>query len=105
MHFVETPLFTKAIQDLIVDSDYRALQSVLMLRPEQGVLIKGSGGLRKIRWRFAGRGKRGGVRVIYYWHEGEGTFYMLLAYPKGVQDDLSPKQLKILSRAVREEFK
>lgn len=90
--------------DLLPDTDYRALQSALMLRPEQGVLIKGSGGLRKIRWSGAGRGKRGGLRIIYYWHEGEESFYMLLAYSKSDQDDLSSRQLKILSCAVREEL-
>ena len=105
MRFVETPIFTKEIRALLSDERYRGLQGALLLRPGQGALIKGSGGLRKIRWGTAGRGKRGGIRVIYYWHEGEETFYMLFAYPKGVQDDLTPRQLKLLRQAVREEFK
>jgi mRNA-degrading endonuclease RelE of RelBE toxin-antitoxin system len=77
----------------------------LMLRPEQGALIRGSGGLRKIRWSSSGRGRRGGIRVIYYWDDDQETFYMLLAYAKSDQDDLTPAQLKILSRLVREGFK
>jgi mRNA-degrading endonuclease RelE of RelBE toxin-antitoxin system len=105
MHFVETPIFTKEVRTLLSDEQYRGLQGALLLRPEQGALIKGSGGLRKIRWGAPGRGKRGGIRVIYYWHEGEEKFYMLFAYPKGTQDDLTPRQLRLLRQAVREEFK
>jgi mRNA-degrading endonuclease RelE of RelBE toxin-antitoxin system len=104
MYFVETPIFTKAIRALLADEEYRGLQGALLLRPEQGPLIQRSGGLRKIRWGAGGRGKRGGIRVIYYWHEDEEVFYMLYAYPKNVQDDLSPQQLKALRQAVREEF-
>jgi len=65
MRFVETPVFTKRVKDLLPDEDYRTLQIALLLRPEQGPLIKGGGGLRKVRWALKGVGKRGGVRVIY----------------------------------------
>jgi hypothetical protein len=102
---VETSIFTRQITNLLTDDDYRALQQALMLRPEQGALIRGSGGLRKVRWSKRGIGKRGGIRVIYYWHEHDGAFYMLFAYGKNVQDDLTQSQLKTLSRIVREEFK
>jgi hypothetical protein len=51
-----------------------------------------------------GRGKRGGSRIIYYWHGGEGTFYMLFAYPKNAQEDLTPSQVRVLRRLVEEEF-
>lgn len=66
MRFVETPIFTRAVTALLVEEQYRALQLALALRAEQGDLIRGSGGLRKLRWGLAGRGKRGGARVIYY---------------------------------------
>jgi mRNA-degrading endonuclease RelE of RelBE toxin-antitoxin system len=66
MRFVETPVFTKRVKDLLPDEDYRTLQIALVLRPEQGPLIKGGGGLRKVRWAPKRVGKRGGVRVIYY---------------------------------------
>ena len=76
-----------------------------MLRPEQGPLIRGSGGLRKVRWAAdASGGKRGGVRVIYYWEPARQTFYMLFAYRKNEQGDLTPAQTKILAQLVREEF-
>jgi hypothetical protein len=64
MRFVETPIFTRAIEELPDHEDYRSLQSALLLRPEAGRVIRGSGGLRKIRWSAGGQGKRGGCRVI-----------------------------------------
>lgn len=105
MIFVETPIFTKELRGLIPDDEYRAMQSALLLRPEQGAVIMGSGGLRKLRWAVPGRGKRGGVRVIYYWDKGSDSIYMLFIYPKQKQEDLTSAQLKVLSRLVREEFK
>lgn len=104
MRFVETPIFTAAVTSLLSDEEYRQLQLALLIRPEQGVLIRGSGGLRKLRWGARGRGKRGGVRVIYYWHSGEQFHYMLLLYAKSAQDDLTPAQLRVLRRLVQEEF-
>jgi mRNA-degrading endonuclease RelE of RelBE toxin-antitoxin system len=105
MKFIETPIFTKELKDHLNDEKYRALQTALLFRPEQGQLIKGCGGLRKIRWGGRGRGKRGGVRLIYFWHVEDQVFYMMYIYPKNVRDDLSPEQVKVLSRLVREELK
>jgi mRNA-degrading endonuclease RelE of RelBE toxin-antitoxin system len=104
MRFVETPIFTKIITRLD-DEEYRSLQIALMLRPEQGPIIRGAGGLRKVRWAKPGSGKRGGLRVIYYWAPGERAFYMLYAYSKNEQEDLTPVQARFLGRLVREEFK
>jgi mRNA-degrading endonuclease RelE of RelBE toxin-antitoxin system len=104
MPFVETPVFTRTVTALLDEEQYRALQLALALRPEQGDLIRGSGGLRKLRWRLKGRGKRGGVRVIYYWDAATETFYMLYAYTKQEQGDLTPQQVKVLRRLVQEEF-
>ena len=87
------------------DERYRQLQIALILRPEQGPIIKGSGGLRKIRWATSGGGKRGGLRVIYYWAPGEQTFYLVDAYTKAEQGDLTPAQTRQLSLLVRKEFK
>ena len=105
MRIVETPVFTRAVTALVDDEQYRALQLALALRPEQGDVIRGSGGLRKLRWGLAGRGKRGGARVIYHWDRPTQTFYMLYAYMKQEQGDLTPQQVKVLRRLVREEFK
>jgi hypothetical protein len=105
MRFVETPVFTKRVKELLPDEDYRALQIALLLRPEQGPLIKGGAGLRKVRWAPRGLGRRGGLRVIYFWRPVDQAFYMLFAYAKTEQEDLTPDQLRVLARVVREELK
>ena len=100
MIFVETPTFTKRVSGLLDDESYAALQTHLANRPEAGDLIRGSGGMRKIRWAAKGRGKRGGVRVIYYWWVSRDRISMLFIYPKNERDDLSAEQLKQLRRAL-----
>lgn len=105
MRFVETPVFTAAIRRHLDDEHYRQLQIALMLRPEQGPVIAGAGGLRKIRWSMPGSGKRGGLRVIYYWVPAEQAFYMVYAYTKAEQGDLTPAQTRELARVVRKAFK
>lgn len=104
MRFVETPIFTKVITALLDDESYRQLQSALMRRPEQGATIGATSGARKARWARPGAGKRAGVRVIYYWAARESAFYMLYAYAKNEQGDLTPKQAKALAALIREEF-
>lgn len=98
-------VFTAALRRALDDPAYRALQLALVLRPEQGPVLVGSGGLRKLRWGTAGRGKRGGVRVIYYWDAPSETFFMLYLYAKNEQGDLTAVQLKVLRRIVEEEFR
>ena len=105
MHFVETPIFTEIVQDLLGKEEYRALQLALFFRPEQGALIKGSGGIRKIRWGAKGKGKRGGCRVIYYLDKPQEQIYMLFAFPKNAKGDLNPAQIKTQGKMVKEEFK
>lgn len=104
MVIVETHVFTRQIQALLSEEEYARLQLTLALRPQAGLLIRGGGGLRKIRWAIQGRGKRGGIRVIYYWVVAEGRVLMLFAYDKREQGDLTPDQLKRLSKLVKEEF-
>jgi hypothetical protein len=104
VRFIETPIFTEDVSRELSLDDYQQMQLALVLRPEQGPVIAGSGGLRKIRWRRTGMGKRGGLRVIYFWDSASETFYMLTVYRKSKQDDLSPRQLRILRRLVAEEF-
>ena len=102
MMFKETPVFTRQIMKLLSDDEYGKLQQALVINPEAGDLIQHSGGLRKVRWRTATRGKRGGIRVIYYWFVSEEQIYMLLAYGKSEKDDLSAKEIKILRGLVQE---
>jgi mRNA-degrading endonuclease RelE of RelBE toxin-antitoxin system len=98
--FVETPTFTRRVLSLLDDENYAALQLHLAKRPDAGDIIRGSGGLRKIRWAAKGHGKRGGVRVIYYWWIGKDRISMLFIYPKNEMDDLSAAQLKLLRQAL-----
>lgn len=98
--FVETPTFTKRILQLMDDEQYSALQLHLAKLPDAGRLIQGSGGMRKVRWAGSGRGKRGGLRVIYYWWIATDRISMLLVYPKSGQDDLSADQVKLLRKAL-----
>jgi mRNA-degrading endonuclease RelE of RelBE toxin-antitoxin system len=113
MVFIETPIFTKRLRELIYDDDYRKLQLALVLRPEVGKVIPESGGLRKLRWNILGSGKRGGLRLIYsgkrgglrliyYWDTPNDTIYMLFIYKKSKQEDLTPEQLKKLRNLVKE---
>ena len=106
LEFFETQVFTRRVSELLTDDEYAALQGALVVNPEAGDLIPGTGGLRKIRWQESRRrkGKRGGVRVIYYWYTAEGAIYMLLAYSKGEKDDLSAAEKRTLKRLVEEEF-
>jgi len=90
MVIVETSIFTRQVQSLLDNDDYRRLQTILVFHPDAGDLISGSGGLRKIRWGREGRGKRGGIWVIYYWTVKQERILMLLMYSKNEQDDLTP---------------
>jgi hypothetical protein len=104
MVIVETSIFTRQVQALLDDDDYRRLQMTLVLRPEAGDLIPGGGGLRKIRWGARGRGKRSGVRMIYYWAVQQERILMLLMYTKSEQDNLTTEQLKVLRKIIKEEY-
>jgi mRNA-degrading endonuclease RelE of RelBE toxin-antitoxin system len=94
--FVETAVFTRRVQEHLNDDDYAALQCFLAEHPGDGKIIKGSGGIRKLRWAGSGRGKRGGLRVIYYWWTAKDRISMLTVYAKNELDDLTAEQLKQL---------
>lgn len=100
MIFVETPTFTRRILDLMGDDEYHELQTYLAEHPGSGKLIPGSGGMRKLRWVGSGRGKLGGLRLIYYWWVARDRISMLFIYRKNEQDDLTPEQVKLLRRAL-----
>lgn len=104
MVIVETKAFTARIGDLLEDDDYRTLQLELVQRPTAGSVIPGSGGLRKLRWAVAGRGKRGGARVIYFWHPESARILMLFAYAKNEREDLTVAQRQALRRIVESEY-
>ena len=98
--FIETKLFTRLVSQYLNDDEYAALQSMLASNDAVGDLIKGTGGVRKVRWGVAGRGKRGGVRVIYYVRTSLGEIWMLTIYAKNVAQSIPAKVL----RRIREEI-
>jgi mRNA-degrading endonuclease RelE of RelBE toxin-antitoxin system len=104
MVIIETPIFTRLVQELIPEEEYRLFQLHLVNKPEAGKVITGSGGLRKVRWSASGRGKSGGIRVIYYWVVSHDTILLLYAYPKSRQDDLTPEQIRQIRKLVEKEY-
>ncbi len=104
MIIIETSFFTRKVYALLDDDEYRRMQTVLVIRPDAGDLIPGSGGLRKLRWGLQSHGKRGGVRVIYYWAVRQDCILMLLLYAKNEKDNLSAEQLKVLRKMIEEEY-
>jgi mRNA-degrading endonuclease RelE of RelBE toxin-antitoxin system len=100
--FVKHPTFTKQVEDLFEDNEYRLFQMDLAARPDAGDVIPGLGGLRKIRWGAKGKGKRGGARIIYLLIPKPGIIYLFYAYTKGDITDLSSDQRKRLRHAVED---
>lgn len=96
MVFVESAVFTRQVRELLTDEEYASLQWHLALSPTAGKVIQDTGGLRKVRWASGHGGKRGGVRVIYFHTPSQNQVRLLLIYRKGVKDDLSAAEKKVL---------
>jgi hypothetical protein len=105
MQIIETSVFTSQIVKLMNDDEYSELQAALISNPDAGKIIRGSGGIRKVRWASKGHGKRGGARIIYFWFVAPRKLLMLFAYPKNTMDDLNHNQLNILKQTVEEEYR
>ena len=103
--FTETSRFTKKITKLLSDDDYAKVQLLLCRFPEFGKIIKGGGGIRKVRCGLEGRGKSGGARVIYFWAVSHDKILMLDVYAKNEKENLSPDEIKILRQEVEELLK
>ena len=98
--FIESSLFSTLLPDYLADGEYAALQEYLCEHPESGDLVRGSGGVRKVRWARSGSGKSGGVRVCYYTRNRAGQILMLVIYAKSARDSIPGHVLK----ALREEM-
>ena len=98
--FVETKLFTGLVARYLSDEEYAALQLSLAANPEAGDIVRGSGGVRKLRWQGSGRGKRGGIRVIYYLRSARGEVWMLTIYAKNEADSIPPHVLKRIKEEI-----
>jgi mRNA-degrading endonuclease RelE of RelBE toxin-antitoxin system len=96
MIFIETPIFTEDVLNLLSDEEYAEFQEYLATNPKAGDVIQQTGGLRKVRWSAQGKGKRGGVRIIYYHVTADSQIRLILIYKKGVKEDLTSEQKKML---------
>lgn len=96
----ETSSFSKSASALWSESELDELKNYIAVNPMAGDEITNTGGLRKLRWNRQGMGKRGGARVIYYFYDESAPVYLLWAYAKGKQEDLSPKEKLALTKAV-----
>src|SRR5581483_1451295 len=101
--FIESPIFERLIHDYLDDDSYGAMQTALSQWPEAGDLVPGSGGCRKLRWRIGGKGKRGGVRIIYYVKLRDGRIWLLTIYGKNVRENVPAHVLKELKEAFVDE--
>jgi hypothetical protein len=101
--FIETKLFTRLVQEYLTDDEYRKLQTFLIEQPEAGDVVRGSGGVRKLRWKAPGQGKRGGYRVIYYAKIQQGVIWMLTLYPKNVADNIPAHVLRQIRKEIEDE--
>ncbi len=104
--FFETPLFTKLLPEYLDDKEYRALQLALLENPEMGDLMPGTGGFRKVRWKDPkrGKGKRGGLRVIYYYLTTDHQIWFFTLYDKNEAVDLTSDEKKLLKQAIQKEL-
>ena len=94
--FIESPLFTKLVHDYLTDDEHRGFQAFLATNPEAGSVVRGSGGVRKVRWARRGTGKSGGVRVLYFARTEAGEILLLLIYAKSAVDSIPAHILKDL---------
>ena len=102
MVFVEASLFTKRLPGYLDEDAYRSLQDHLIERPDAGAVIRHSGGIRKVRWAAGGKGKSGGVRVIYYWAKSDDQIFLLTIYGKNEQETLSADELRRIVKLIEE---
>jgi len=102
MVLVELTPFVRFREQNWTDDEFRALQRFLLLSPAAGDVIRGTHGLRKLRWAASGRGKRGGARVIYYFQVSKDCIYLIHGYLKAEREDLTPQQLKVLATLMKE---
>ncbi len=103
MIFIETTIFTKLLPKYLTDDEYRAFQWYLLPNPEAGDLVRGSGGVRKVRWAPEGKGKRGGIRIMYYWKKPDNEIWLLTLYSKSEKATIPGHILKKIAEEIENE--
>jgi mRNA-degrading endonuclease RelE of RelBE toxin-antitoxin system len=101
MVFIETSVFTKYITKYLRDDEYLGLQNFLLKYPDAGKIIRGTGGVRKLRWAVPGKGKRGGLRIIYYWQVHQDEIWMLTVYGKSERGSIPAHILKKIAEEIK----
>ena len=100
MQIFSTRTYERAVSKLLGDEARRKMEEAIVAAPDAAPVIRGTGGIRKLRWAGSGRGKRGGIRTVYFYHAGPGAIYLLSAYAKADREDLTPADTRALSRLV-----
>ena len=101
MEFIEATGFTKYLYDYLSEDEYLGLQNFLYQNPEAGKLVRGSGGVRKVRWAIAGKGKSGGVRVIYYFNKQADEIWLLTIYSKSEVENIPAHILRQIAKEIK----
>ncbi len=102
MIFIETSTFTNLIGTYLSDDEYLGLQRFLLKYPDAGAIIRGTGGVRKLRWGISGKGKRGGIRVIYYWKRRDDEIWLLTVYGKSERDTIPSHILRQIAEEIKD---
>ena len=100
MEFIEATAFTKYVYDYLTEDEYLGLQSFLLQNPEAGKIVRGSGGVRKVRWAITGKGKSGGVRVIYYFKKQDDEIWLLTIYSKSEVESIPAHVLRQIAKEI-----
>ena len=100
MQIFSTRTYERAVRKLLGDEARREMEEAIVAAPDAAPVIRGTGGIRKLRWAGSGRGKRGGIRTVYFYHAGPEAIYLLTAYAKADREDLTPADTRALSRLV-----
>lgn len=102
MIFIETSNFTKLINQYLTDDEYLDLQKYLLRYPESGEIIRQTGGVRQLRWAISGKGKSGGIRVIYYWKSQIDEIWLLTVYGKSKRDTIPSQILRKIAEEIKD---
>ena len=102
VEFIEATAFTKHVYDYLSEEEYLGLQSFLLQNPEAGKIVRGSGGVRKVRQAMAGKGKSGGVRVIYYFKKQDDEIWLLTIYSKSEIENIPAHVLRQIAKEIED---